>query len=139
MAMITPSPEKLILSICINPSMMNQIPNKIMLRFLGSLDSFIGRFLSANEVRVFAGKHERASRTDTQDFCGKHFNVIASHRNANVKELTASSGKQARIYKYAQMHGHLLRTDDDHRRETVLLGSHVPSYRSRQNRRAHSN
>jgi hypothetical protein len=57
MAMSTPSPEKLRLSICISPSKMNQIPNKIMLRFLGSLDNFIGRFLSTNKVRMFAGKH----------------------------------------------------------------------------------
>jgi hypothetical protein len=68
MAMSTPSPEKLRLSSCISPSMMNQIPNKSMPRFLGSLVSFIARLLSANELRAFVGKHRSASRTDTQDF-----------------------------------------------------------------------
>jgi hypothetical protein len=57
MAMSVPSPEKLRLSNCISPSKMSQIPNKSMLRFLGSLGSFIGRLLSANELRVFVGKH----------------------------------------------------------------------------------
>jgi hypothetical protein len=57
MAMSVPSPEKLRLSSCISPSMMSQIPNKSMLRFLGSLVRFIGRLLSANELRVFVGKH----------------------------------------------------------------------------------
>ena len=57
MAISVPSPEKLRLSNCISPSIMNQIPNKIMLRLLGSLfESFIGRLLSMNKIRVFARK-----------------------------------------------------------------------------------
>jgi hypothetical protein len=54
MAMSTPSPEKLRLSSCISPPKMSQIPNKSMPIFLGS---FIGKLLSANESRVFIGKH----------------------------------------------------------------------------------
>jgi hypothetical protein len=67
-AMSILSPEKLKLSSCISPSTMSQIPNKSMLRFLGSLlVSFIAILLSANELRAFVGKHRSASRTDTQD------------------------------------------------------------------------
>jgi hypothetical protein len=57
MAMRIPSPEKLRFSNCISPVKMSQIPNKSMLRFLVSLSGFIGRLLSANELRVFVGKH----------------------------------------------------------------------------------
>jgi hypothetical protein len=52
--MRVPSPEKLILSSGISPVKMSQIPNKSMLKFLGS---FIGSLLSANELSVFVGKH----------------------------------------------------------------------------------
>jgi hypothetical protein len=47
MAMSIPSPEKKRLSKDISPVKMSQIPNKIMLRFLGNF-RFIGRLLSAN-------------------------------------------------------------------------------------------
>jgi hypothetical protein len=49
MAMSIPSPEKLRFSNCTSPSMINQIPNKIIPRFLGSLDRFIEILLSVNE------------------------------------------------------------------------------------------
>jgi hypothetical protein len=56
MAMRIPSPEKMRPSNCISPPMMSQIPNKSMLRFLGSLGRFIERLLSVNELRVFVEK-----------------------------------------------------------------------------------
>jgi hypothetical protein len=60
MAMRIPSPEKMRPSSCISPPMMSQIPNKSMLRFLGSLGRFIERLLSVNELRVFSGSFDNA-------------------------------------------------------------------------------